>query len=549
MSKRSKTKPAAQELSQNLRAGRAARAVAERFDPMPGLTPERLVMAHAAYRRGHISHAVRIWQDIITSDDKLVSVVPNRLAGPGRQQLRYVASEGQEKNPKAQKHIQALKYAYENLRCTDALQQNYRGGYTHLFRAMMQARAFGFSVQEIIWRPSAAGLTATFINIPLQFFEHTTGRLRFLENDFALAGVDMDEHDWLITATPDMLMMATAIARMFKAMPLKDWLIYCEKCAMPGLHGETPAQVNSPEWQELKDSLANFGVDMTIITNPGVKVNPIDIAVRGELAYPALVDRCDRALSSIWLGGDLGSMSRASGQSGGVTLQDKINDQELASDCAMLTSTLNETFDRMIIREVFDEEPLAFALVEPPNADTRRDDIEIDRFLISVGFPVTMAQLASRYGREVPEGADAAAMATLAQRDFDAQGLNAVSVAGRAAPPVSSFNAAAAASTAGLDATGDADLDVLLATARLQLAEADQAAFANVAEMLINLIDAAKSGTLTPEEFAAQAALVRLQLPALLAEMDSEPAATILEETYNAAFAIGLAAAQDGVTV
>ena len=86
--------------SKAVSARRAELAVMSRFDPLPYLTPERLVTAHAAYRKGYLSRAAVIWQDIISVDDKLVSVVPNRLNGPGRQRLRYVASSGQEKNPK-----------------------------------------------------------------------------------------------------------------------------------------------------------------------------------------------------------------------------------------------------------------------------------------------------------------------------------------------------------------------------------------------------------------------------------------------------------------
>lgn len=521
--------------SKAVSARRAELAVMSRFDPLPYLTPERLVTAHAAYRKGYLSRAAVIWQDIISVDDKLVSVVPNRLNGPGRQRLRYVASSGQEKNPKAAKHIEALKYHYENLICTDALNRDIRGGYTHLFRSMMQARAFGYAAQEIVWRPSAKGLTATYIDIPLQFFEHITGRLRFLQNDFDVYGVDMDPRNWLVTATRDHLMMASAAARMFKIMPLKDWLVYCEKCAMPGLHGESNAAVNSPEWNEFKEALRSFGVDLTLLTQPGAKVNPIDISAKGELAYPGLVDRCDRALSAIWLGGDLGSMSRGGGETGGVMLQDKINDQDLTGDCRMLTGTLNEQIDRMVIQQVFGEEPLAYVVVDPPQPDTRKEDIETDRFLIDVGFPMTVEQLADRYDREVPEGHDAKALVKAPTQPFDGSGAPTEFRLAGAAPrgvPAPAFNE--------LPGPDDPALGKLLAAARLQLDDAQAPALEQVAAPIQALIERARAGSLTPEQFAAEVDLLRMQLPEILAQMDAEPAAAVLEEVYAAALAIGL---------
>lgn len=533
----SKRKTTLTEKSRAVSVQRAAMAVQSRFDPLPYLTPERLVTAHAAYRKGYLSRAALIWQDIIDIDDKLVSVVPNRLNGPARQRLRYVAAAGQEKNPRAAEHIAALKYHYENLICTKALNRDVNGGYIQLFRAMMQARAFGYSAQEIVWRPSAKGITATYIDIPLQFFEHTTGRLRFLQNDHDIYGVDMPDREWLVTATTDHLMMASAAARMFKVLPLKDWLIYCEKCAMPGLHGETNAAVGSEEWVHLENALRSFGVDMTLITQPGAKVTPIDITTRGELAYPALVDRCDRALSAIWLGGDLGSMSRGQGATGGVILQDRVKDEDLTADCRLITGTLNERIDRMVIDQVFGEDPLAWVVVDPPQPDTRVEDISTDTFLIGVGFPMTVGQLADRYDREVPEGHDASDLVRSPATTFDGSGAPAEFRLAGAAPygaPAPAFNERRAV---GED---DSALGPLLAEARLQLAAAQAPALEQIAGPIQALIARARAGDLTPEQFVGSVDLLRSMLPSLLERMDAEPAAAILEEVYAAALAIGL---------
>ncbi len=89
-------------------------------------------------------------------------------------------------------------------------------------------------------------LTATFRFAPLWFFEARSGPLRFLPDELAYEGVDLAPGQWLVTAT-DGLMESCSIVYLYKHLPLRDWLIYCERNGMPGVRGVTEAAPGTPE--------------------------------------------------------------------------------------------------------------------------------------------------------------------------------------------------------------------------------------------------------------------------------------------------------------
>ena len=380
--------------------------VQSRVDPLPYLTPELLVRMHQDFRRGYLIRAALAWEDIKHTDDRLVCVAPKREKSVARHGYEITVSTGHEKDAKALKHKAALEYFYANLVCEDAFDRNNKGGTKLLLKTMMRAVGYKWAVHEIMWKPNPPeGLTAQLNFCPLWFFENTTGRLRFLQTDWQLYGTDLVPGEWLITSG-DGLMKSCAILYLIKHLPLRDWLIYCERQAIPGIHGETSAGKGTPEWDELIDALKNFATDFSILTSPGTKINAVDIAAKGELAYPKLVDWADRAFASIWRGGDLSSGShQGGGQGQGASLQADEGQILEQGDAELLSDTLNEQLDRYVILYQFgDETPLAGIRVKTGVTRDVEQDIETDSFLLQAGVPMAVSELAQRYGRTLPEG-------------------------------------------------------------------------------------------------------------------------------------------------
>lgn len=378
------------------------------------LTPERLARALDEFSLGYLREAALIWQKVRDRDDTALPVIEKRELDAALLDWEILPLDD---SPEAATDKQALEYAYNGLVATDALDQQKRGGVATLIKQMMHAVGHKYATHELVWKPEGE-LTAEFRFTPLQFFENTTGRLRFLPTEYAVTGEDLDEGGWMITCGPG-LMEATSIARLFKQMPLKAWLVFCDKAGMPGLHGETDAAEGSDQWNKFRDALASFGEDWALVTSRNAKINTIDLKQGGQLPHPLLVDRMDRAIARIWRGNDLGTMSQ-SGAAVGSNPQESETEIFAAADALIISETLNYYFDRWVIRYRFGREPKAYFQLKPRTKINQELELKIDECLIKWGVPRGKKDLLAKYGRAEPDAGDELATAPAAPAAFGA---------------------------------------------------------------------------------------------------------------------------------
>lgn len=388
-------------------AQRAQLFKATSFNPIRGLTPNKLSGYLDAFDRGFLREAALVWQKIMERDDQVKTCHPKRSRNVTALDWEILSIDD---SPEAKKHKEALEAFYNNLTACNGLNENERGGLRLLIKLMMTAVGMRYACFEIVWAPDApGGLTAEFKFLPLQFFENTTGRLRFLKSDFDPYGVPLDdffgEYGWMI-ASGEGLMEASSVAYMFKNLPLKAWLTYCEKFGIPGLHGKTSAAKDSPEWDALVSAIGAFGEDLGIVTNDGASITPIELKAGASQPHPPLVERMDRAISRLWLGGDLATMS-ASGSAVGSNPQSDDLQKLQEDDAAMITDSLQHYVDRAVISMLFGvEKPMAYFKLKPPAKINVDREIKIDQFLIGAGAPIGRKDLLERYGRAEPDSGD-----------------------------------------------------------------------------------------------------------------------------------------------
>ncbi|HSI08825.1 MAG TPA: DUF935 family protein [Rariglobus sp.] len=401
------SKPAKQTVS----AERVRRHVQNRSNPVARLTPAKLARILDAFDAGNIRDAALLWQRILERDDQAITCSGKRIRGTPGLNWEILTLD---KSPEAQQHKEALEYFYRNVAVRNALERNERGGLRLLIKQILSAIGLRFAAHEIVWQPGEGGrMTAQFNFIPLQFFENTTGELRFLETDEAQTGTAMDEKfgpDGWMVACGDGLMRGGSVAYQLKRTPLYAWVNYCDKFGTPPLHGQTDAAKGSDEWNTLRDALAGYGEDLALITSLAAKISPLELKNAGNTPHPALVDRMDRAVSRIWTGGDLSTMSQGGGGAVGSEPQQDDLGKLQAEDAAMVTDTLQEYVDRVVIRYLFGtDQPLAyFELQTPAKLDTERE-LKIDTFLIGAGVPRGKRELQERYNRPEMEDDDEAA--------------------------------------------------------------------------------------------------------------------------------------------
>lgn len=461
-----------------------------RFNPIRGLTPDILARYLDEFDAGYLFGMALMMEKIKDRDDVLKNVAPKREKAPARRPYEILALDD---SPTAQRHKQVLEYFYNHLTCTSAAERNQRGGFALLRRQMMKAVGYRYAVHELVWRPTSEGLTAEFREVPLWFFENVSGKLRYLQGQGMLSGIDLEEGGWMVTVG-DGVMIACAVAYMFKRLPLHDWLIYCDRHGMPGVHGKSSAARDSDQWKAMVEAVRSIAADFSCVTSTGESIEKIDFGADGEVPYPKLVERMDRTLAALWRGADLSSMSAGQGKGQGASLQ---GDEALileSDDCELLSETLNEQVDPWVIRyQTGDETPLAYVRILPDQRKNIELDLLVDEFLVKAGARLGLSNALQRYGRQAADPADAVLQA-----------------AGLATAPVNMPSVSLPNSKADHTAAGQ-----FLAAARMQLSRAEQAALLPVARRLNQLYHAAEDQT--PDELRAALVNFRdVEIPELL---------------------------------
>lgn len=377
---------------------RAGSSIRSRFNPISNLSPQYLTRILDDFDRGELRNGVLLWEQVKGRDDRLSSIVPKREKAVARYGSTIIQEE---EGPRAARHAEALRYFFRHLVSTDAVKRNRRRGWSGLVKSMLGCLGPGSAVHEIIWQPRRDGLTAELRHVPLSFFEARNGDLRFLPTDHARDGEPLEEGEWMVTAE-DALMPASLIAYQFKTLPLQDLLTYCEKFGVPGVVGKTSAPKDSPEWNAMVEAVTDFMNDFAAVVDQGSTIDFIQAAGGAADPMSSLIDRMDRALTTMWRGGDLSSMSGTKSHAGqGAGLQGDEASILEDDDIALIEDTLNQQIVPWIIRyAVGDDSPLARVTIKKPAAHDVKEERETDRLLISVGGRLGLSDMYARYGRE-----------------------------------------------------------------------------------------------------------------------------------------------------
>jgi phage gp29-like protein len=379
--------------SNPLGAARIKTHIRSRFDPIRNLTPERLTRQLDDFHAGYLREAALLWDAIERRDDIVQAVAAKRKMSAGRNGWDVLTIDS---SARAMEHKEALEFFWRNVRCVNALDENETGNFSLLARQMMDAVGKRYAVHEIVWERVAGNrLRAQFRFVPLWFFENRSGRLRFLPTDYAMEGEALSEGNWMVTCGAG-VMEACSVAFLYKHLPLRDWLLYCERNGMPGVRGVTDAAPGTAQWDAAREAVEAFGAEFRALMTSGTTIEPVDLSTSGDLPYQALVERMDRGVSVLWRGADLSTISRESGI--GASLQKDEPDLLAEGDAAMLTDTLNEQVGRHVIRALFNEEPMARISVRPGRQTGVKTDLEIYKTAHDMGFTIDERDFRERFG-------------------------------------------------------------------------------------------------------------------------------------------------------
>jgi phage gp29-like protein len=311
---------------------------------------------------------------------------------------QILIEEGSEGDPRAKLHQDILTKFWATVRVQDAFARNASGGIRLLKKNMAEALSRVWQVHEIVWRPQADGtLQATFYKVPLWYFENRTGELRYLREDYACEGEPLAPEEWLV-CQGDGVGIAAMVAGMAKRYAFQDWLLYCEKCGIPGVVAHTSAARGEKAWDDLMETVANITREWAGVFSKDVDIKPVSLAMSGEPPYPALVDRMDRMIATLYRGGDLSTISGQDQK--GASLQGDESDMLDADTCEMISEALQQQVEPFVIRWACgDERPLAYIQIQPAASPNTDQDMKVDAHLASLGIKLSKRELLQRYGR------------------------------------------------------------------------------------------------------------------------------------------------------
>ena len=376
-----------------------------RFQPISQLNPESLSWQLSEWNVGTMRR-FSLTMDAIENRDAVIKSVTGKLKQSlSRRSIDIVKVEGcDDDDVEADSHAKALKDFYNNVECTNAVDRNLRGGVSTLILQMMDAALKKYACHEIVWKPSADGqsLSATFVFVPLWFFENRTGSLRFCGN-FAWDGIPLKDGNWCITVG-DGIMEAITVAWMYKTISLRDWLIYSEKHGMPGIVGKTVFQAGSAGWTAVEEAVKAVASDFSAVIGAQDSIEAVQFGQTGQLPYPPLVEYMDKAISALARGADLSTMSAGSGSQGagqGASLQGDEADLIEQHYGQMITETLNHYVDINVLKWHFGEGvvPKAYSKLNVPKRKDVANEIAVDQALVGMGVQLSKADACERYGR------------------------------------------------------------------------------------------------------------------------------------------------------
>ena len=394
-----------QKTSNDFDANETFRRNQTRYNALYALDPNVLVRHLESFERGDICGLMRILEEFETREDKMRIGAFKMAAAVSSKPWEVRVNKGEEDNPRAKLHQETLTKFWNRIETTDAFCRNRKGGLRLLVKQMMSAQSRVYSVHDIVWKVNGDGtLTANFTHVPAWCFENRTGRLRYIRNDGETHGEEMRDGEWLVTVGEGVGISA-AILAMAKRLSWNDWLLFSERCGMPVVMGKTPAPIGSKARAALARAIAAVAPKTGLVADLDAQMEIVSLGANGGPAtYRALVDVVDRAISSLYRGGDLATVSSGP-DSAGVNAQDGESELMDADGCAMVSETLRDQVERFVIRfECGDFEPLAGIVINPP-AETEDIDreIKIDDHLAGLGVRLSKKDALARYGRTEAE--------------------------------------------------------------------------------------------------------------------------------------------------
>lgn len=477
-----------------------------RFNPLSHWTPPVLERQLNAWTRGEFKELAWLMEWIENHDDTILSVAMKAKAAVSRLDWEVAIKKdiSPEELPTAEKQKEILSKFYSNIDARDALEPYESGGVRLLVSQVMDAFGKGKAVHHVQWQVTPDGLRAKTTFMPLWFFEQKSGELKFLTDSWLGDGESLDQYGDFMVSVGAGVMKACVICKMYKIIPMQDWLTYCDRSGMAAFIGKTKAKMGSPEWQSMMDMVGQIGAEFNALVNVGDEIQALDLSAKGTPPYEKLIDIMNRAMARLWRGSDLSTMSRAGASVGASVQQEETLDLD-QDNADWVSETINSKLSKHVLEYYFGTAP---KLVEFRLVTKARDDekFELEKVKAAMGFGVQVSKqwFLSKFNiEEAEQGEQALALVSVGKN---------------------------AATSLGNDRQ---DLSTVVNAALAKVADAQASALAPVTDLIDDIITHGASAS--DEQLRQDAQEIMDALPGIFGGQTIEVMAQTLREVMEAA--------------
>ena len=139
-------------------------------------------------------------------------------------------------------------------------------------------------------------------------------------------------------------------AFLFKHYGLKDWGIYVERFAIPGIVAKYPVLMNADDKAMLKEAVNNYGHIFKLMIPEGTTFDTMGDKDKGNssLVFTDYIGYWDRAINKRILGQTLTSGSEEKGSQSLGVVHNQVREDIKSGDMTVVVETMNELNDRLV---------------------------------------------------------------------------------------------------------------------------------------------------------------------------------------------------------
>ena len=397
---------------------------------LKGFNFEQLSTYLTAYELGVYRFIVRIWDLMRRRDEHLLSVSAKRMKRVSRLDYEISANDS---TPEAVAQAEFLADFIAGIRFKKSGDAQEYFGLRKAFRHLMTAHGNGYAGCEIQWLPAAgigkrsigpaaganaAGETAAenyeyyealrcdLIKIRSDFFDESNGVMRLFANAVSSQAMDVPEDKLIVHRADDALMIAGSILFVMKQIALGQWNDFDDRFGLPGLIGTAPDGASQTSRDEMLKLLTNWSSKLAAMLPPGYAATFANAAagMSGGIPAAVMVERCEDAMSVLWLGGNLSTKSKSGTGTlaGGAQSEDQL---ELTQDDAEeLAETITNQLCAPAVKFQFGQPLMCeFRFKIAQEVDLAAEIGVVVELVKELGLKISEADVRKKFGWRKPE--------------------------------------------------------------------------------------------------------------------------------------------------